>query len=173
MTAHRGWGEIGRCGEPQNNNMEQMVSFSVESISYNGWTNLMGCCCQKCSSCSFLLLLATYSWSFHYSSFDTGLAISKAVNGETGGIGKEKAASSSSAAALPPLLTMISHCSHPDSRTILHTDSTANAAQLAISFGEQESQHKIQVTLLHLKKKTKPKTKLNHKTQQHCNLRKI
>ena len=103
--------------------MEQRFSFSVESwheVSYNGWTNLMGCCCQKHSPCSFLLLLATCSCPFLYGSFDSGLALSKPGNGETGDIGKEeKVASSSSPTALPPLLTMISHCSHPDNRTIL------------------------------------------------------
>lgn len=164
MTTHLGRGGAGRGGEPQNNNMEQIFSFSVESrddTSYNGWTNLTGCCCQKCSSHSLLLLLATCYCSFHYNSFDTGLVISKAANGETEDIGKEKAESSSSTTALPPLLIMISHCSHPDSRTILQTDSTANAAQLATSFGEQESQQKIKFPLLYLQKTTPN----NHETQ--------
>lgn len=107
----------------------------------------MGCSCQKHNPCSLLLLLATCSCCFFYSSFDTGLALSKPVDGETGDIGKEKAASGSSPTALPPLLTMISHCSHPDSRTILPYWFNCKCSMACSFLLETKRQHKTKFTL--------------------------
>lgn len=109
----------------------------------------MGCCCEKHSPCSFLLFLATCPCSFLYGSFDTGPALSKPVNGETGDTIRK--GSKQLKSYFPPStsyhdLSLLPSRQQNNSTTLILLQMQHG---FFVSFGEQERQHKTKFTLLY------------------------